>query len=91
MKCCVFQDWNENEISFAPTIKEQMGKDVIEMKVVIQDGCIGCGMCEGTCPEVFRIGDDGLAQVYAEVDSSTEETAVEAANGCPVSVIEVEY
>lgn len=72
-------------------MKDRIGKDVIEMKVVIQDGCIGCGMCEGTCPEVFRIGDDGLAQVYTEVDSSTEETAVEAANGCPVGVIEVEY
>ena len=23
------------------------------MKYVVNDGCIGCGLCEGTCPEVF--------------------------------------
>ena len=26
-------------------------------KVWIEDGCTGCGMCEDTCPEVFKIKD----------------------------------
>ena len=35
------------------------------MKVMIdRDGCISCGLCAGTCPEVFQMADDGLAEVY---------------------------
>ena len=30
-----------------------------------RDGCISCGLCESTCPEVFQIADDGLAEVIA--------------------------
>ena len=28
------------------------------MKVTVNEDCIGCGMCEGSCPEVFSIGDE---------------------------------
>ena len=31
------------------------------MKYVVNDGCIGCGLCEGTCPEVFSMSDAGVA------------------------------
>lgn len=31
------------------------------MKYVVNDGCIGCGLCEGTCPEVFSMTDAGVA------------------------------
>ncbi len=56
-----------------------------------RDGCISCGLCEGICPEVFRMGDDGLAEVYVdEVPPEAEDKAVEAQESCPVSVIEVE-
>lgn len=61
------------------------------MKAIIdRDGCIGCGLCAGTCPEVFSMADDGLAEVTGDVTSDTEEAAQEAADGCPVSVITVE-
>ena len=61
------------------------------MNVAIdRDGCIGCGVCADTCPEVFRMADDGLAEVYAEVMPGNEGCAKEAAEGCPVSVITVE-
>ena len=31
------------------------------MKYIVNEGCIGCGLCEGTCPEVFHMTDDGIA------------------------------
>ncbi|MCQ5129501.1 ferredoxin [Butyricicoccus faecihominis] len=56
-----------------------------------RDGCISCGLCEGTCPEVFRIADDGLAEVYHQPDDDAQKAgAQEAAGGCPVSVIHTE-
>lgn len=55
-----------------------------------RSGCISCGLCPQTCPEVFRMGDDGTAEVYREeVPKDAEEKAVEAQEGCPVSVITV--
>lgn len=62
------------------------------MKATIdRDGCISCELCADTCPEVFRMADDGIAEVYVEeVPADAEETAIEAQDGCPVSVIIVE-
>ncbi|UZT82843.1 ferredoxin [Caproicibacterium sp. BJN0003] len=56
-----------------------------------RSGCISCGLCAETCPEVFRIANDGVAEVYQEdVPAGIEDKAVEAQEGCPVSVITVE-
>lgn len=56
-----------------------------------RDGCISCGVCPEVCPEVFRMADDGIAEVYREdVPKEAEESAVEAQESCPVSVITVE-
>lgn len=56
-----------------------------------RDGCISCGLCADTCPDVFRIADDGLAEVYVEeVPPEVEDSAVECQENCPVSVIKVE-
>ncbi len=56
-----------------------------------RDGCISCGLCPSICPDVFRMADDGIAEVYREdVPSDAEEQAVEAQESCPVSVIFVE-
>ncbi|MEL7625051.1 MAG: ferredoxin [Clostridiales bacterium] len=61
------------------------------MKAVIdRDGCISCGLCYDTCPEVFRVGDDGLAEVWGEVKEDNYDLAKEAEEGCPVSVITIE-
>lgn len=58
------------------------------MKVTIdRSGCICCGLCAETCPEVFRMNEDGKAEVYAQPDKDCENTAAEAAENCPVAVI----
>lgn len=61
------------------------------MKAFIdRDGCISCGMCAQTCSDVFRMADDGLAEVYSDpVPPESEDQAVEAQENCPVSVITV--
>ena len=55
-----------------------------------KEECIGCGLCAETCPEVFRLTDEGHAEVYADPSPETEGSVREAADSCPVSVIEVE-
>ena len=61
------------------------------MKATVNEYCIGCGMCEGTCPDVFAINDDGVAEATVEeVPADAEDAAQEAADNCPVSAIEVE-
>ena len=57
------------------------------MNVTIVEGCIACGLCYGTCPEIFRQQDDGTAEVYNQPNKELESAAKEAAEGCPVSVI----
>lgn len=58
--------------------------------MVDQSGCIGCGLCEGTAPEVFQL-DGGVAGVICEeIPPEHEDAAREARDGCPVSVISLE-
>jgi ferredoxin len=56
-----------------------------------QDGCIGCGLCADTCPSVFRMTDDEIAEVYVdEIPEEDEGDAEDSRDGCPVSVISLE-
>ncbi len=58
-------------------------------KVWIEEGCTSCGLCEATCPEVFKVED--LATVIEGVNfNDFEEGIIEAADGCPVEVIKYE-
>jgi ferredoxin len=59
------------------------------MKYRVNEGCIGCGMCEATCPEVFSMTDEGVAEaIEADVPEDAKDAAKEAQEGCPVGVIE---
>lgn len=71
------------------------------MKIKIdQDGCIECGSCEALCPQVFVIPEREKSRVveqYAisghpelgEINSDLESCARDAADSCPVTVIEL--
>jgi ferredoxin len=49
--------------------------------------CVGCGLCEQNCPEVFQVEGDGLAHVKANVCSL--HNLQEVAEQCPVNAIKV--
>lgn len=58
------------------------------MKVTVEETCVGCGLCEQQCPEVFKVQDDGLAHVIG--DGSACENVNDVAAQCPVNAIKVE-
>lgn len=58
------------------------------MKVTVDAlTCVGCGLCEQNCPEVFKMQDDGLAHVIAS--SCAAHNLQEVAQQCPVTAIKV--
>ncbi len=58
------------------------------MKVVIDaDGCIGCGLCVSTCPEVFKMDDDKAVVIGSVVPKDAEDNCKKAVEDCPVTVI----
>lgn len=59
------------------------------MKYIVNENCVGCGLCCSVCPEVFSMGDDGFAKASdEEVPEEWLSDANEAMEGCPVSAIE---
>jgi len=53
---------------------------------VDQEECTGCGLCEEICPEVFRLNEDGISEVY-ELKGASEKEIQEAIDSCPVECI----
>ena len=59
-----------------------MAKDSVDAST-----CVGCGLCEQSCPEVFAVGGDGIAHVKAQ--SCATHNLQEIAEQCPVNSIKV--
>ncbi|PLX83879.1 MAG: ferredoxin [Desulfuromonas sp.] len=53
---------------------------------VDKDVCISCNLCVDTVPEVFRMDDEDLAEVY-DPSGAPEEKIQEAMDACPVACI----
>ena len=60
------------------------------MKAIVKEGCISCGMCMSVCPDVFRMNGDGFSEAYGKVTPKNLNSAKEAEESCPVSVIEIQ-
>jgi ferredoxin len=57
----------------------------IEVK---KDICIGAGACEATAPKVFKVNNEGKAEVL-DVKGDMDENILAAAKACPVQAIYV--
>lgn len=59
------------------------------MKYRVNESCIGCGLCAGTCSEVFSMNDECTAvAIGSEVPEDVLDSAAEARASCPVGAIE---
>ena len=54
---------------------------------VDRDKCIGCGLCTGTCPDCFEMGNDNIAKAFKNKCDTCD--LKEIADACPVSAITV--
>ncbi len=64
----------------------------VNMKIkVVEDLCIGCGICEGIAPEVFSLETEPYAVVLLEaIPEELQADVREAADACPEAAIEIE-
>ena len=51
------------------------------------DTCIGCGLCESTSPEVFKMDGDKAVVIGSAVPKGAEESCKKATEECPVTAI----
>ena len=60
------------------------------MKAVVnKDGCISCGLCVSTCPEVFSFDEDGIAEATGKLTDDNFASAESARFACPVAVFDI--
>ncbi len=57
--------------------------------VIDKNSCLGCGTCAALCPLVFKVGDEGKAEVIDQ-NADTAENIQTAIDSCPVSAIKWE-
>ena len=60
------------------------------MNAKVNENCIGCGLCNSICPEVFAMTDEGVATAKNEIATDLEDSVHQAADSCPLDAIEVE-
>lgn len=59
-----------------------------KMPYVIKDECTACNACVDELPQVFRVDEDGLAEVYQWDPNEVSEEEIEAVmEACPGACI----
>ncbi|MFW6375924.1 MAG: ferredoxin [Thermoplasmatota archaeon] len=75
-----------------------MEVDNMQNVEIDQDTCIGCGMCETTCPQVFKLGEKVKSTVVEKYRADLEYKGevpddvgctTDAEENCPVGAIKV--
>lgn len=54
---------------------------------VDQELCIGCGLCETACPEVFKLINNNSLVILSPVPEASKSDALSAEAGCPMQAI----
>jgi ferredoxin len=57
---------------------------------VDKDTCIGCGLCESTCPDVFEMKDNTAVVKGSAVPSGQEDCVKQMEKDCPVNAIKAQ-
>ncbi len=61
------------------------------MKAVVDENvCIGCGLCNSICPEVFSMNVEGKAQATDNIPDGKQDEVKDAESSCPVNAISVD-
>ena len=51
------------------------------------NACVSCGLCVSLVPEVFAVGENGLAEAVSDTTPETQAAVEEAIDSCPVNAI----
>ncbi|NQT46122.1 MAG: ferredoxin [Candidatus Omnitrophica bacterium] len=57
---------------------------------VIDETCVGCGLCVDACPEVFVMEGDKAIVKGDAIPAEAKENAEKAKSDCPVEAITIE-
>lgn len=73
-------------------LEDKNNKEESKMKVTVdKDLCTGCGLCEGTAPDVFSLANEPYAEVILDpIPEELWEDVRMAAEDCPEGAITVE-
>ncbi len=79
------------DLEILPVVRPAEAREVMKVvrSVVVEPGCIVCGICESLAPAVFEVLDDGavVRPVTAAGLRSDSEAIWDAESDCPVDVI----